>query len=241
MIILSPPGDTDIIVLVVSLLNDYKDHVIINNGSGKARKSICLGGIELSQHRCRSLIGLHSSTGNDYISSFFKKGKDQCWKLLEKHQKFEDCFANLRLTSSLPDEMFQLLEEFVCLLYGIRSKSVNEARRKIFERKNKREKKIPNLSSLPPCKDVLWYHALRSNFVAYIWRNSIEPIIDIPNIAENGWLSTGEILWLDDAFPEEIDELLCNNILDNYQDDEDEDEYEQEDDHEFYGMFDTTI
>ena len=88
-------------------------------------------------------------------------------KLLEKYQKFEDCFANLGLTSSLPDEMFQLLEEFVCLLYGIRSKSVNEARWKLFERKNKRENKIPDLSSLPRCKDVLWYHALSSNFVVY--------------------------------------------------------------------------
>ena len=79
-------------------------------------------------------------------------------------------------------------------------------------------------------------------FIVYIWRNSIEPIIDIPNIAENGWLSTGEMLWLDNAFPEEIDELLCNNILNNdddYEDDKDEDEYEQEDDHEFYGKLES--
>ena len=75
VIIRSPSGDTDIIVLVVSLLYDYKDRVIIDNGSGKERKSIWIGGIELSQHRCHSLIGLHSFTGNDYVSSFFKTGK----------------------------------------------------------------------------------------------------------------------------------------------------------------------
>ena len=75
MIIRSPSGDTDIIVLVVSLLYGYKDNVIVDNGSGKERQQICIGGIELSQHRCRSLIGLHSCTGNDYVPLSSKKEK----------------------------------------------------------------------------------------------------------------------------------------------------------------------
>jgi hypothetical protein len=68
--------------------------VDIDNGSGKNRKLIRLENVDISPSRCSALIGMHAFTGNDYIS-FFRKGKDVCWKLLEKFQKFEACFISL--------------------------------------------------------------------------------------------------------------------------------------------------
>ena len=35
-----------------------------------------------------SLIGFHAFTGNDYVSSFYRKGKGGCWSALEKIQDF---------------------------------------------------------------------------------------------------------------------------------------------------------
>ena len=57
-VIRSPSGDTDIIIISVSLLNsDHIDKMKINGQEKEA------------------LIGFHAITGNDYVSSFFGKGK----------------------------------------------------------------------------------------------------------------------------------------------------------------------
>ena len=79
----------------MSLLYTYKERVFIDNGTGKSRKLIWLGGINLSHEKCKALLGMHAFTGNDYAPSFFKKGKEMCWKLVRKFEKFERCFINL--------------------------------------------------------------------------------------------------------------------------------------------------
>ena len=105
----SPPGDVDIIVLCVSLLFTYKERFFIDNGTGKSRKLIWLGGINLSHEKCKALLGMHAFTENDYVSCFFKKRKEMCWKLVRKYQKFERCFINLRMESSLSSSLFSTL------------------------------------------------------------------------------------------------------------------------------------
>ena len=74
------------------------------------------------------------------VSSFFKKGKNQFWKLLEKSEKFHDCFSNLGVQYEMSEEVFKQLEEFVCYLCGMRIKSVNEVRWRLFEKKYERTK-----------------------------------------------------------------------------------------------------
>ena len=64
-----------------------------------------------------------------------------------------------------------------------------------------RENKVPDLASLPPCHQVFLLHALRSNYVAYMWRKSVQPIVALPDVTDNGWLATGVINWIDEAFP----------------------------------------
>ena len=46
------------------------------------------------------------------------------------------------------------MEVFLWRLYGFREKDINTVRYEIFAKKKKREKKVADLSVLPPCKSV---------------------------------------------------------------------------------------
>jgi len=106
----------------------------------------------------------------------------------------------------------------------VKAKSVDKARLKIFQKKNQRENKITDLALLPPCTSVLKLHATRSNAVAYLWRNSASPRIEFPSIEESGWTHTGEIFWVYDAFPLDVEKLLTSEDDSNNSDEEDDDE-----------------
>ena len=103
------------------------------------------------------------------------------------------------------------------MLYGTKEKTNDAARWKIFDRKHHRENKIIDMSSLPPCTTVLHLHAKRANAVAYLWRNSVNPTIEFPSLEQNGWFITGDIQWVEEVFPDMIEELL------NEESDEDDD------------------
>ena len=45
----SPSGDTDILVLIISLLYEFKNRIVIDNGVGSSRKLIWLGSIDFSK------------------------------------------------------------------------------------------------------------------------------------------------------------------------------------------------
>ena len=195
-------------------LDADKNRIIIDNGTGKARTPIFLGSLDLSPSRCSALIGLHAFTGNDYVSCFFRKGKDACWNVLEKYQKYESCFASLGSGATLSDEIFNQLQEYVCLLYSRKTKNVNEARWQLFKQKHEKENKIIDLESLPPCEAVLRLHTKRANAVAYLWRRAADPLVEFPPLEENGWMPDGQIFWIEDAFPDDIGDLLTDEIYD---------------------------
>ena len=74
VVLRSPSGDTDILVLAAALLDSNR--VYINYEKGKLRKGFWLNQVAIEDQLKRALIGFHSFTGND--SSFFKKGKQMC-------------------------------------------------------------------------------------------------------------------------------------------------------------------
>ena len=117
-----------------------------------------------------------------------------CWKLVRKYEKFERCFINLEMESSLSSSVFSTLQEFVSMLYGTKLKSVNEARYAIFEKKRQKENKTTDMAALPPCESVLHLHSKRVNAIAYMWQNAIiNPIVEFPNLEESGWYLNGDI------------------------------------------------
>ena len=100
------------------------------------------------------------------VSSFFWKDKSAFWKLGLKKREFLQLFGKLGLEFRVNQQLFDRLETFVCFLYGFPKKStVNDVRKSIFWTKFDKEKKVVDLSVLPPCKNNLKYHIIRSNYV----------------------------------------------------------------------------
>ena len=96
------------------LLQEYKDAIYLDDGSGSSRRIIWLGNIDLEDDITKFLIGFHAFTGNDFVSSFFRRGKEKCCQCLRKNRKFEKAFASLGSSWIVCEELLSLLEEFVC-------------------------------------------------------------------------------------------------------------------------------
>ena len=90
-----------------------------------------------------------------------------------------------------------IIEEFTCLLYGFKDNSMDVVRHKIFENKYSKDGKVVDLSLLPTCRSVLLLHGQRANYVAKLWRSSLNSFVEMPPIFENGWNKDGNILWVD--------------------------------------------
>ena len=109
---------------------------------------------------------------------------------------------------------FELLNEYVCILYGYQKKNVNQVRYELFQKKYEKEGKIIDLSMLPSCESVLLLHARRANFVAKILKSSNEPQVEIPDIRMHSWDVNMKIKWLEKEFPDDIEDLLIDSNLD---------------------------
>lgn len=75
VILSSLSGDTDIIVIAVALLRPYRERVFIESGSGKNKHRFWLKDISVTNEQATAIIGMHAFSGNDFVSSFFRKGK----------------------------------------------------------------------------------------------------------------------------------------------------------------------
>ena len=77
VIVRSPSGDIDILVLF--LAHDFE--VLIDNAAGKSRKVIDITSSTLQDEQRKALIGMHAFSGDYYVSSFSKRGKQSFGKL----------------------------------------------------------------------------------------------------------------------------------------------------------------
>ena len=68
----------------------------------KIRKIIEVTSSQLSAEEKKALIGVHVFSGNDYVSSFFRKGKSAFWKLALKKQEFlQYAFSEISLETRI--------------------------------------------------------------------------------------------------------------------------------------------
>ena len=179
--------DTDKVVLSVALLYEFRNRVLVDGGSGDNRKFMQLSNIEIKKDLVDTLIGFHAFTGNDYISSFFRKGTEKCWKLVKKAKKFQKAFSILGGNWEGSNNPVIMLEEFVCQLYGYQNKSTDEVRFQIYDKKHTKEKKVIDKTALPLCSSVLRLHILRSNMVVSLWKHSTTASFTMPNVSKHGW------------------------------------------------------
>ena len=71
----SPSGDTDIVVPTVALIYEFRNRVLIDEGFGDNKKMMRLRNKGIEKDLVDFLISFHAFSGNDYISSIFRKGK----------------------------------------------------------------------------------------------------------------------------------------------------------------------
>ena len=216
----SSSGDIDVLALFVA--HDFAGvKVLIDNGTGLNRKIVNVTSSTLDIEKKRALIGLHAFSGNDYVSSFFRKGKIAFWRQMIKKTDYVNLFANLGTTLQVPEEVEKGLEKFVCAIYGNeRMQAVNDVRKKMFLQKFENEKKITDLSLLPPCQSNLKLHIKRSNYVASIFRQAGRLMMDLDDQANHGWDESGSVVWSDVCYPDDVAELLLSNKIVSTDDDD---------------------
>eukprot|EP00794_Sanderia_malayensis_P020850 gene20850-biopygen15376 len=206
-VVRSSSGDTDIPVILLAM--PFNLHVMIDNGTGKSRKYLDLRQSGLSDIQRSALLGMHAFSGNDYVSSMLRKGKQLCWKHIKDSDIFLEVFSSLGTQMELDHHQLQELEKFVCVIFGeARLDSVNDARKKIFWERFENKKKIVDLSLLPPCQSSLAKHSRRSNYIAYMWRSAYRPMMNLDTPTNHGWLPDLSIDWIEEPYPEDITELL---------------------------------
>ena len=85
IIVRSYSGDVDINVIFLTMFLDDSNKIFLGYGTGKNRKALKLSEINVDNDKKSALVSFRAFTGNDYISSIFRKSKKACWKLLEKN------------------------------------------------------------------------------------------------------------------------------------------------------------
>ena len=155
------------------------------------------------------------------------------WDCMTKKQRFVELFENFGNSLRLDQSTMVLLEEFICHLYGQKSKDINNTRHILFQKKVTKGKKAPDMALLPPCRSTFSLHVRRAVFVANMWRNTPTSWLDLPDITGFGWEVDGTPIWIDEAFPDDVAELLFDE-----EDDEEEDDFDDDSDDESSGSED---
>ncbi len=133
VILRSPSGDVDIPIIVYGNQLDTDLRIFLDNGTEKSRKVLDINSLQLSSVQKRGIIGFHALTGNDYVSSFFGKGKASCYKIYTKFPHLQAEFCNLGNSFTVDEQTKVALREFICKVYGKgRLNDVDEARRELF-------------------------------------------------------------------------------------------------------------
>ena len=118
VMIRSPSGDVDIIALFLYHDMFISANLFIDNGVGAQRRVLDISSSNLSTEKRKALLGLHSFSGNDYVSSFFRKGKVTCWKKMCIRDEFLSALATLGMEYQVSDEIMMIIERYVCALFG---------------------------------------------------------------------------------------------------------------------------
>ena len=128
-------------------------------------------------------MGYHSFTGNDYVSLFFRRGKEKCWQILGK-SRLQSTLSLLEENWTTSDDLLSTLEEYVCQLYGFRCKNIDTVLYKLFTKKYTQENNIIDMTALPSCRYVLKLDTMRANTVPAILNRSTSPIIELSQLSQ---------------------------------------------------------
>ena len=97
------------------------------------------------------------------------------------------------------------------MLYGQNEKNINAAISKMFLQK------YSSTSNIHVDLCYICMHKEQSIYVVKIWKSSNLARHDMPEIKDNGCLENGEIDWVENVFPDAIEDILVDPEFDvNY-------------------------
>ncbi len=179
--------DTDVVVLAISTFHLLSlSELWIAFGTKAAYRYIPIHEIarSLDWERAQGLRFFHALTGCDSCSSFNTIGKLTAWNIWKSFPAVTNAFVRMSLpTTSIPDDIWKLLERFVVLLYDRTSESgsVNETRKHLFA-------KGRQLDNIPPTEAALREHVKRAAYQAgQVWGQSLIQMQELPSPEQYGW------------------------------------------------------
>ena len=122
-----PSGDTDIMIIAIRIIDTSKP-VLVDYGNGKNSIGIWLNSIYLDDNIRAALIGFHAFPGTDFVSLFFKGGKQSCFRLMKQYNKLINAFRLFGGDWELKVELIVALESVACHLFGYKDTDINKAR-----------------------------------------------------------------------------------------------------------------
>ena len=179
--------DTDVLVLLLNFRTELSPELWMQAGTYRDPRYIAIHDITIPPDLLDSLLAFHAVSGSDSTSKFAGIGKKSAWKVFKEHPEL---LSSLGIASDLSENVQKDAEDFVCKLYDINSttSSINKVRANTF--RNHKSK----LDNLPPTQNALIQHLKRSNYQAYIWRQSLHTTQDIPSPGGNGWILKDQYL-----------------------------------------------
>ena len=66
-----------------------------------------------------------------------------------------------------------------------------------FGKKIQKNKKVTDITLIPPCASSLMKHTNRAHYVMKMWKQAVMPLMDVGDPSNNGWLPDGGINWID--------------------------------------------
>ncbi|CAH1248853.1 Hypp8457 [Branchiostoma lanceolatum] len=204
--------DTDVFLLCLAFEHTLPTSIFFKCGTQTRIRYVSISSAArvIGQDLCSSLLGMHAFTGCDTVSAFSGRGKLGALRLVKQNRDFQEMFKLVGTEWELSDELFKKLQNFTCHMYTSRpgTSDVNEIRYRLFCAKRGSIDSI----QLPPCADCLYKHAQRANYVAAVWKRSLECRPVIPSPIGFGWCQDGAKLavdWMDgDPAPSAVLELL---------------------------------
>jgi hypothetical protein len=239
-------NDNDVLVIMLSNIHKFKQSRLwldlgLDYNNSRHYVDLKLTADNLT-HFITALAGIYNLSGNDYIPCFYKKGKARPVKLMLSSEEYIRVFSKMG-EEDLTDTDFDVLEQFVCALFGYKKlKSINEARYLHFKNKCKPKESSKPLDFLknvdpslfPPCRDVLVQQIKRTWYVTKLYKNATaaEPVANYTLLDYGYQLLDGHVhlKWFDgEQVPQEAEDDNEDDVAMEGSEDEDDEEVSDSD------------
>ena len=192
-------GDTDVIIIILGFMSQFlfrneSTEIWVDFGTGHSRRVLDINQIyeHVGESISLAMPFFHSFTGSDSTASFYGKSKKfwyELWmKLINEPEDITSTFTQLSWLPSAEifEENFKALENFVVAAYNLKDKhpemTLEETRYNLFIMSARMDLRL-----LPPSKNALRMHTLRSSYQAgWIWGNAISQRTP-PEATSWGW------------------------------------------------------